>query len=348
MTGALVFDGSVLGAGPLTGVGGAFLATLRAYVPMAQRPCVLLAPKSGVAVQPLQALIPGLQIEPVLPPGRFQRRHRLRTMAQRAEAALFHSPVVALPARLPCPAVATVHDIPWLHPHLRDEPGSRWTQRLALRQSARSADALLVPSIATREDLSQAVDASRLRIEVVPHGVDWPTQAADDAGPDSPFLVLGDQRPRKNLGRLRAAHAIARSRCKDLPKLRFLGPGHEYVAEAEKWAILRSSRALLHVASFEGFGLPVLEALAHGVPVGCGNRASLPEVAGDAALLVDPFDVQQIADAMIRLHQDEALRSTLRERGRRRARCMTPTQSAEGWLRLHTDLIGSGEAHATG
>jgi len=344
MSGTLVFDGSVLGAGPLTGVGGAFLSTLQAYVPIARRPCVLLAPRIGVDVQRLQAQIPGLRIEAVLPPGRLRRRSALRQRARRLGAALFHSPVVAVPGRLRCPSVATVHDIPWLHPELRGEPGSRWTQRLALRQSVRTADALLVPSQATRRDLSQAVAASGLRIDVVGHGVDWPAQPAEDPPPDSPFLVLGDRRPRKNLGRLRAAHAIARSRCSDLPALRFLGPGHEYVEEAEKWATLRRSRALVHVASFEGFGLPVLEALAHGVPVVCGNRASLPEVAGDAAILVDPFDVQQIADALIKLHRDEVLRATLRERGRLRARGMTPAQSASGWLRVHADLIGSGDA----
>lgn len=336
---SIVFDGSVLGAGPRTGVGGSFLSSLEAYVRIAEQPCVLLLPHDEVAAQEIGDQIPDLRVESVLPSGRIRRRRHLRHFAQRMDAVLFHSPVVALPGRLPCPAVATVHDVPWLYPELRGEPGTRWSQRLALRQAVRAADALIVPSEATRRDLLRTSRRPDLRVEVIRHGVCWPAKAAADTTPDRPFLVLGDNRPRKNLGRLRAAHAIAQSRCADLPALRFIGPGHGYVEEEEKWSILRSSRALLHVALFEGFGMPVLEAFAHGVPVLCGNRSSLPEVAGDAALTVDPHDVHEIAEAMIQVHRDAGLRATLRERGRLRAREMTPAHSAAGWLRLHRDLI---------
>jgi len=334
----IVFDGSVLGAGPLTGVGGSFLSSLEAYVPIAEQPCVLLLPQVGADAEAIRGRIPDLRVERVLPGGWIRRRRCLRRFTRQTNAVLFHAPVVALPGRLACPAVATVHDLPWLYPELRGEPGTRWSQRLALRRTVRTADALIVPSEATRRDLLRSSRRDP-RVEVIRHGVSWPTEAAADSTPDRPFLVLGDNRPRKNLGRLRAAHAIARSRCADLPALRFIGPGHDYVGEAEKWSILRSSRALLHVALFEGFGLPVLEAFAHGVPVVCGNQSSLPELAGEAALAVDPHNVDAIAEAMIQLHRDAGLRAKLRERGRRRAQELTPAQSAAGWLRLHTDLI---------
>lgn len=338
MMAGIVFDGSVLAAGPRTGVGGSFLSTLAAYVPIAQRPCTLLLPRHATSAAELREAIPDLRIESILPRGRLRRRRHLRRFARRQDAALFHSPVVALPRRLSCPGVATVHDLPWLHPELRGEPGTRWSQRLALRQAARAATALIVPSLATRDDLLRATGNPDLRVEVIHHGVCWPEEPADETAA-GPFLVLGDDRPRKNLGRLRAAHAIARTNCPDLPPLRFVGPGHGYVEESEKWSILRSSRALVHVALFEGFGIPVLEALAHGIPVVCGNRTSLPEVAGDAALTVDPTDVYAIAEAMTRVHLDAELRATLRKRGRARAREMTPTHTAQAWLHLHTRLI---------
>jgi glycosyltransferase involved in cell wall biosynthesis len=344
MMSAIVFDGSVLGAGPQTGVGGSFLTTLQAYVPIAARPCVLLLPAKAVNATELRQQIPGLHIESRIPSGRIRKRQYLRHYARQCNAALFHSPVVALPKRLDCPSVATVHDIPWLHPELRREPGSRWSQRLALRQTIRSADALIVPSQATREDLLRATSTLEDKIETIPHGVLWPAEEAPETSSDRPFLVLGDARPRKNLERLSAAHAIAKDRDAELPDLRFVGPDHGYVQDAEKWVILRSSRALLHLATLEGFGIPVLEALAHGIPVVCSNQTSLPEVAGDAALLVDPRNVNAIADAMIRVHRDTKLRSELRQRGRQRSQQMTPSHSAQKWLRLHDKLIA---AHKT-
>lgn len=344
MISAIVFDGSVLGAGPQTGVGGSFLTTLQAYVPIAARPCILLLPAKAANAAELQEQIPGLHIESRVPSGRIRKRQYLRHYARQCNAALFHSPVVALPRQLGCPGVATVHDIPWLHPELRREPGSRWSQRLALRQTVRSADALIVPSQATREDLLRATKVVDNKVETIPHGVLWPDEEAPETSSGQPFLILGDARPRKNLERVAAAHAIAKNRDVDVPDLRFVGPDHGYVSDPEKWAILRSSRALLHLATLEGFGIPVLEALAHGVPVVCSNQTSLPEVAGDAALLVDPRDINAIADAMIRVHRDSKLRSELRERGRQRAQQMTPSHSAQRWLQLHNKLIAAHES----
>jgi glycosyltransferase involved in cell wall biosynthesis len=84
-----------------------------------------------------------------------------------------------------------------------------------------------------------------------------------------------------------------------------------YVAEDELPPLLYGARLFCFVSLYEGFGLPVLEAQAAGVPVMTANNSSLPEVAGDAAILVDPTDVDAIADAMLRLSSDEALRQRL-------------------------------------
>jgi glycosyltransferase involved in cell wall biosynthesis len=330
----VAFDGSIFHAGPITGVAGSFLTTLEAYVRRTPFECVMLVAKNS---EP--PAIAGVRTVACLSRGRWGRLRSLRRACRKIGAALLHSPVTAVPGRNSCPTIATVHDLPWLYPELRGEPGSRLLRRMALHLAARSAAAVIVPSRSTLADVCRFVSIADQRVHVIYHGVVTPPDAAPESGLTGPFLVLGDDRPRKNLTRVRRAHAAAQRRDESLPRLRFVGPGHGYVEEAEKWEILRQSRALMHVSLLEGFGLPVLEALAHGVPVVCSATTSLPEIARDAALLVDPTDEGAIADAMVRIHQDGALRRTLAERGRERAREMTPATGAAAWLGLHEQLM---------
>jgi glycosyltransferase involved in cell wall biosynthesis len=182
----------------------------------------------------------------------------------------------------------------------------------------------------------------RARVIVVPHGVVLPPDNVA-CRHDGPFLALGDDRPRKNLARLRDAHARARAQRPALPGLDCFGPRRHaerarFVGEDEKHARLREARALVHVSLHEGFGLPVLEAMGHGTPVVCSDRASLPELAGDAALYVDPTDVGAIAEALLRIDADEALRTTLARAGRERAAAFPPERTAQAWRRLHAEL----------
>ena len=92
-----------------------------------------------------------------------------------------------------------------------------------------------------------------------------------------------------------------------------------YVADADRAALLSGAEALVYPSLYEGFGLPVLEAMACGTPVVASNRPALPEVAGDSALLVDPEDPHQLAQAIERVLSDERLRRVLRQRGLERA-----------------------------
>ena len=98
------------------------------------------------------------------------------------------------------------------------------------------------------------------------------------------------------------------------PRVDFVG----VVAEAQLPSLYRGADALVFASLYEGFGLPVLEAMACGTPVVTANTSALPEVAGDAALLVDPTSVEQIADAMEKIVSDRSLRKQLRKRGWRR------------------------------
>lgn len=337
----IAFDGSILGAGPITGVAGSFLTTLRRYVAADRFEGVLLLPL-GSSFE-----MPGIRCLPCLPKGRWRRLRMLRTMCRQVGAAALHSPLAAVPlAAVPlrsnCPVIATVHDVPWLYPALRGEPGCRLSQRLALQLAMRFADAVILPSAATLRDAQTCVNLDETRVakslRVIPHGVEAPAELAATNELCGPFLVMGDDRPRKNTARVRRAHDRAREDRPGLPDLQFIGPAHGYVDESTKWSRLRGSRALLHLSLLEGFGLPVLEAFAHGVPVVCSDRGSLREIAADAALIVDPEDVGAMAEAMIRIDQDQALRDDLRERGVERARTFTPDRTAEAWRELHREL----------
>lgn len=332
----IVFDGAVLAAGPITGVAGSFLTTLRAYAATRTARCVLSVPR-GVDLPALD------DVEVVEGPfGRLARQRVLPRLLRQLSATLLHCPVAALPLRGPCPMLATVHDLPWMARFPLHETGCGPTHRLAVRLAAHLAAAIVVPTRATARDLIRFVGPRvESRVHVVPHGVGTVTEPAPEVQLTGPLLVLGDDRPRKNLARVREAHELARSTCPDLPDLQLVGPGFGYVSEHRKVELLRHARAVMQLSLHEGFGLPILEALAHGVPVLCADIPSLREVAAGAALLANPVQVDSMASAMIRIHLDRALRRQLRARGLARAAALEPGDSAAAWHRIHTDLLAA-------
>jgi len=329
----IAFDGAGL-AGPITGVGRALLDGIAAYAAGGDARCVLLAPP-GTALPPLA----GVDVV-AAPHGALARQLQLPGLLRRLGADVLHSAVAAVPLRAPCPTLATVHDLPWLHPEL-PEHTSRW-RTFATRLAVRAAAAVLVPSAQTADDLRRwcGADAPR-RLHVVPHGTrrgPAPTAAAVQAR-SGPLLALGDDRPRKNRGRLVRAHAAASTLAADLPPLRFVGPPHDYVDEATKHALLRECRAVVHVSLFEGFGLPVLEGLAHGAPVLCADLPPHRAIAGPHALFVDPRDDVAIAAGLVRIHRDDALRATLAAGGHERAGAFPPEAVAAAWARIHREVV---------
>lgn len=328
----VVFDGAGLGDGPVTGVGRAFLNALAAYVPIATGPVVLLLPPG--------ARDPGLPDVGVVPAprGALRRQLALPRLLRRLRADLLHSSVAAVPLRAPCPTIATVHDLPWLCAE-SGERTRRWP-RFATRTSLRAATAVVAPSQFTLKAARQLLHGSAVRLQHIPHGVELPTAAA--APPDQrhgPLLVLGDDRPRKNRARVRAAHALARADDATLPPLRFVGPPEDYVDEAEKLRLLRQCRALVQCSLFEGFGMPLLEGLAHGAPVLCADIPPFREIAGEAALFVDPRDVAAIAAGLARIHADAGMRQHCVAAGIRRAASMPASAVAAQWLQLHRELV---------
>lgn len=325
----VAFDGSVLTAPQPTGVALAFRHALTAYA-AADPGAILLLPPGASSPR-----IAGLEVvhTPAVA-GAVARRVVLPRVLHRLGIDVLHAPFAAVPPFAPCAVVATIHDLPWRAvPPLR-ERGAGLRARLVTRTALARADVAVVPSQSTADDIAAWLGSPRAEVIVVPHGVPLPAES-DGTAAGGPFLVLADERPRKNLPRLRAAHRRAAAVHEGLPPLQHIGPGRRYLSEAEKHHALRCARAVLLVSLHEGFGLPVIEAFGHGIPVLCSDRKSLPEIAGDAALMVDPEDEVAIAAAIVRIHTDEPLRERLRAAGRTRAARYTPDRTAAAWRRIH-------------
>lgn len=330
----VVFDGCCLGPGPVTGVPRAFLDALAAFVPAAPREvrCTLLLPAGAP-----DPGVPGLAVVGA-PRGALLRQLVLPRLLRLLRADVLHSPVAAVPLGARCPRLATAHDLPWLHPELGERTTFR--ARFAARRGLAAATAILAPSTATADDVRRLLGGRCPPVHVVPHGTALgpaPT-AASLAARTGPFVALGDDRPRKNRERVRAGHALAAARCPGLPPLRFVGPPDDWVDEATKRALLRDCRAVVQGSWFEGFGLPVLEALAHGAPVAAADLSPFREIAGAAARWFDPFAPESIAEALLAVHGDAALRERLATEGHRRAAERTPTHTAARWRALHLEV----------
>lgn len=285
-------------------------------------------------------------------------------------------PVAGLPSR--GRVVVTAHDLMYLHHPQFLQPA--WTARLlrGTRALARSAALWICVSEHTRADLVKHFGVARGRTVVVPHGVDAAFFAAGrdpaagrataqrlGASARPYFLFVGSLEPKKNLPALLEAfgHAAgapaglesdlvivgragwgaapeADAALQRWPALRervhFLG----FVAQAELPAVVAGARALVLPSRYEGFGMPVLEAMAAGTPVACAARGALPEVAGGAALIFDPDDRAGLAESLARLDADAALREDLRARGRGRAAPFTWRNCAELTLDAYRRAAG--------
>ncbi len=277
---------------------------------------------------------------------------RLWTHVRLSGEMLTHPPDVlfvpshVLPVVRPKRSVVTIHDLGYL----RFPEAHTWWQRLYLRLStiwnARTADEVTVISHATADDLVREYGVSRRKIHVIYPGLDEVVHYVppEERGPILAryslvgvryILCLGTVQPRKNLMRLLQAYSRLPQRGDVklvlvgkrgwlagpiLREVERLGLGDDviftgYVPEGHKAELVSGAVALAFVSLYEGFGFPLLEAQACRVPVLASNTSSLPEIAGESALLVDPLDVGAIADGLARILEDEGLREELVERG---------------------------------
>ena len=281
-----------------------------------------------------------------------------------ADLDMVHATSAAVPPTGGRPLVATVHDLAFRHyPDAYPAAGRRYHD-CAARIVAGEAARVIAVSQATADDLTELYGVEPARISVVPLGVE-PPGAADqaaaarllaDLGVRGPFLLaVGTLEPRKNLPRLLAAFGEVTDELPDHflvvagpvgwgPTLRptwdsvrvkLAGP----VGDPVLRALYRTAEGLAYPSLYEGFGLPVVEAMAHGLPVLTSDRSSLPEVAGDAAVLVDPLDRGAIAKGLVRLVTDSALRRRLADAGPRRAARFTWPATAAGTWAAYREVL---------
>lgn len=284
----------------------------------------------------------------------YESWHRFRRPAvERATGPVdvIHATTMAMPPRS-VPVVMTVHDLAFLHePAHFTARGMRFFER-GLALALAEADLVVCPSDATRMDCVKAgFDPARLR--VIPLGVDAPPANDQEVDAvrqkhelDRPYILwTGTIEPRKNLPRLLEAFrsldtdrvlALAGPKGwnEDLERLaeglgdriRALG----FVPHADLGPLYAGADLFCFPSLLEGFGFPVLEAMAQGTPVVTSKGTSTQELAGEAALLVDPLDAVSIADAMRSLLEDATLAKKLAEAGRLRAAGFTWTRTAQG------------------
>ena len=298
-------------------------------------------------------------------PGRLATRTWVTLRRPRLPAGLLgaldlvHATSAAVPPVRGRPLVATVHDLGFRHyPDAYPAAGRRYHHRSA-RIVAGEAARVLVPSEATARDLAELYAVDRGRVTIIPLGVQPPAhpdhraaaRLLHDLGVRGPFLLaVGTLEPRKNLPRLLAAFGEVTDELPDHwlvvvgpvgwgPKLqptwesvrvKLAGP----VGDATLHALYQKADGLAYPSLYEGFGLPVVEAMACGAPVLTSRCSSLEEIADGSALLVDPTDEATLAEGLRALGTNEELRRSLAERGRARV-------AAFSWERTGRETVAA-------
>ncbi len=286
---------------------------------------------------------------------------------------LFHAPDHHIPRLKHIPVVATIMDaIPLAHPEWASARLRR-VKNFAFRRMAQTAERIVTISEFSKTDIVHYFDIPPERIDVTYLGVNpvyaQPVSEEQRAAvlgkyglPPSFFIFVGTIQPRKNVARILAAHRLLPVEMQkafplvivgrngwgtdelvpELNGLRERGCGRwlNNVTDTELHALLQSAHALVYPSLYEGFGLPVLEGFAAGLPVISSNTTSIPEVALDAALLVDPLQIDAIAEAMQLLAENDALAADMRTRGRERVKQFTWAACGEKTMDVYRRVAG--------
>ncbi len=290
---------------------------------------------------------------------------------------LLHAPVYVGPAVSPCPMVVTVHDLSFYrYPELLRRGSRAYLQRLT-RLSVKHAAQIIAVSRFTRDELVRVLGVAPERIAVIHNGVDEAMRPLEDRAaveafrrqkglPTGLILFLGTLEPRKNVPALVAAYALPRQRYRSPHRLVLAGgkgwgygqieaalarthlgpddvilPGFVPQDELPLW--YNVADLFVYPAIYEGFGIPPLEAMACGTPVMVSNRASLPEVVGDAGIVVDPDDVDAMARAMYDVLTDSERRGALAAAGVARARGFSWQETARNTAAVYHGALRGGQ-----
>ena len=266
---------------------------------------------------------------------------------QKAKVDLLHALAFVAPLAAPVPFITTIYDLSFIRYPQAFRPHNRWYLRTFTKHSARRAKAIIAISESTRQDVIQAFGVSPEKVHTVYCGVDSafkplpPAQIdafkAKRGLPNRFILRLGTIEPRKNVEGLIKAYALWRKQDQNAPKLFIAGgkgwyyqqvfqlvetlelsehivfPGYLPQEELPLW--YNAGELFVYPSHFEGFGLPALEAMACGTPIITSNVSSLPEVAGQAGLLVSPADTVALSRAMQKVFYNADLAHQMRQKG---------------------------------
>lgn len=286
---------------------------------------------------------------------------------------VFHSPDFIPPLRANVASVITIHDLAFLiYPHFMTKDGARYYGQID--RAVRRADRIIAVSESTKHDLIKKLGTSEDKITVIHEAADplFQPEARDVALrhvqalfeiPEDFILFVSTIEPRKNVPGLLRAYRRLRDRYKLTPALVLVGaPGwlsddvytlvnelglksHCFflgrVNSHDLHHLYNAARCLVHPAFYEGFGVTPLEAMACGTPVVCSNVSSLPEVVGDAALMVNPESDEEITVALWRILTDSALWGELRTKGLQRAATFSWERAARQTMEVYQQAAGS-------
>ncbi len=300
---------------------------------------------------PAQVRFPGVPVP--IPGPRFWTLRSLTLEMRRDPPDLLFVPSHVIPPVHPA-AVVTIHDLGYLVEPGSHEPVHRKQLEWTTRWNCRAATGIVAVSHSTRTDLIERLGVSPEKIRIIHHGVSpayrpVPFEESERVRhayglPDRFVLAVGTIHPRKNLVRLIQAFEHIAATDRDIALVLSGNPGWRadevldrarrspfadrihhigYVLDRDLPALYSAAAATAFISLYEGFGLPALESMACGTPVVAANRSALPEACGDAAVLVDPFDSQAIADGVHRILNDDRLRQALIDSGRQRAKSFT-------------------------
>ena len=340
-----------------TGIGLYTERLLRAHADAGHRDELLWASNTDLS----EVDLPGRRAGPKMPLRALWMQSALPAVIARHRPDVAFFPNYMAPLAKTCPTVITVHDMAvFLHPQTFTFK-KRVLQRALLPMILRQADAVVTPSRSTRNDLLRLVDLDPRRVVPIHLAADPRLQVpmsdaeerqarAELALPERYLLAVSTLEPRKNLVRLVAAFERACGVDPDLKLVLVGGKGWRdagiraalsqssaadrivttgYVSFEALRLVYREALALCYPSLYEGFGLPVVEAMACGAPVLTSRGSSLDEVAAGAAIAVDPLDVGQIAAGMRELVQSPTLRSELRDKGLARAATLSWDRTAD-------------------